>query len=79
MNYERYLNLLNKYTVSKDQNNTDADVVICSGIQNGYSKQYIVTKRPEALSDDDIAIICDNGRLPFGYSAYGNIFNIYMD
>lgn len=44
----------------------------------GYN-EYTVINNPKGLSEDELALICDSGNVPFGYRASGNIIRIYTD
>lgn len=55
------------------------DVVVeCIG--TGYAhKKYRIVKNGPGLSTEDLAIICDQGNLCFGYRTEGNIICIHTD
>ena len=80
-NYDRYKRMLHTYTVSthRVENMDDYDVVVeCIGY--GYAhKKYRVLKNAPSLNNEDLAIICDNGCLPFGYRCEGGVICVYID
>lgn len=60
-----------------DKNAYDV-IVKCCG--TGYAhKNYEVIKNAPRLSDDDIALICDNGNLCFGYRGSGRYITVHTD
>ena len=91
INMEIYNDLLKKYKVSKtsktynietrrwdDINLNDYDVVV-EHSHDGYANTvYRVIKNDPNLSTDELALICDNGNLCFGYDMRGGIC-IYTD
>ena len=49
-------------------------------IGQGYAHaEYRVVKNEPGLSTEDLAIICDNGNLCFGYRTEGPIIYVYID
>ena len=46
----------------------------------GYAHtKYKITRNDPGLSDEDLAIICDKGNLPFGFRREGNVICVYTD
>ena len=85
MNYEIYLDLMDKYKVwsggikkyigkgnyeSIDQDKYDV-IYECTGTGYGH-KNYKIYKNAPHLSTDELALICDGGNLCFGYRAENN-------
>ena len=91
MHYERYKELLEQYKISRtnkiydtvfrdmtDEELSEYDVVI-NYHQSDYGKnEYYIAKHP-GLSSLDLAIICDEGKVPFGHHMNGNYITIYTD
>lgn len=79
--YERYKELREQYKIARS-NVTDLenyDVVI-QRIGSGYAHaKYRVVKNGPGLSTKDLAIICDDGNLCFGYRTEGSIICVYTD
>ena len=63
-----------------DINPDDYDIIYkCIGYGYASTKYEIVKNKPH-LSLDELALICDNGNLCFGYTNYGcNIIVVYTD
>jgi hypothetical protein len=76
-----YNELNEKYKITrlyKDTNVDDFDLVIDR--KRGYNHStYSIVKNETNLSKDELALICDNGNLCFGYSKQGNSFYIFED
>ena len=55
------------------------DVVVESaGVGYAHNK-YRVVKNAPRLSTKDLAIICDDGNLPFGYRVQGGLIYVHTD
>ena len=80
MNSTIYKELKEKYRISryKVDNLDDYDIVLdCT--PGKYRSVYKVIKNNTHLSDLELALICDDGSLCFGYSGHGNEFYINED
>lgn len=80
MNSTIYNELKEKYRISsyKVDNLNDYDIVLdCT--PGKYRSVYKVIKNNTQLSDLELALICDDGSLCFGYSRHGNEFYINED
>ena len=80
MNNTIYNELCEKYKISSSSvdNIDDYDIVLRR--TPGYNHStYEVIKNTTDLSQDELALICDNGNLCFGYRCDNNIFIIYID
>lgn len=80
MNRTIYNELKEKYRISsyKVDNLDDYDIVLdCT--QGMHYSVYKIIKNNTQLSDLELALICDDGRLCFGYSRHGNKFYINED
>lgn len=84
-NYERYQELCEKYRVTRREPQLvgktldDFDVVV-HHVGTGYAHvKYAVLKNTVRLSTEDLAIICDEGNLPFGYRTQGGIIIVHTD
>jgi hypothetical protein len=76
MNSTIYKELKEKYRISryKVDNLDDYDIVLdCK--PDIYRSTYKVIKNNTQLSDLELALICDDGSLCFGYSRHGNKFS----
>ena len=63
VNAEIYNELRNKYKINQGE---DSDIIYRK--YRGYAKvDYVIEKCPDELTDDEIALICDDGNLCFGY------------
>lgn len=80
MNSTIYNELKEKYRISryKVDNLDDYDIVL-ERKPDIYRSTYKVIKNSTQLSDLELALICDNGSLCFGYSGHGNEFYINED
>ena len=77
INGQIYEELLNKYKVSADISNTEADVVIEVEYQ-AYVKRYRVLRNRPNLTADQVALIVDNGSLCFGYSGTNDNGKVWL-
>ena len=49
-------------------------------VSTGYAyTKYAILNNEPGLSDEDLAIICDKGNLPFGFRREGNMIFVYTD
>ena len=91
-NQERYKELCAKYRIShfaeqynqvtksfEPINFNDYDVIIKAEGQSYASHRYQIIKAPKELTNDDLAIICDNGNCCFGYQVFANYIIINTD
>ena len=69
----------------EDRNATNEEIsnkciVSFQGVGYGYH-QYRICNRPKYLhlTNEEIALFCDNGNLCFGFAARGNIIYVYTD
>lgn len=81
MNQKRFNELKKRYKISWNagvpEHAFDVIVYLCG---RGYANaQYRVIKNGPGLSDEDLAIICDRGNLPFGFRRQGDIIVVYLD
>lgn len=79
--FGRYKELVQQYKITKS---VTADVenydVVIQNIGSGYAHtKYRVIKNKPELSTLDLAIICDDGNLCFGYRTDGSIICVYTD
>lgn len=86
MNMEIYSELTSKYkcfySVNPTQEELDRNDFVYGISSYGYAKtEYVVYKKPESLSEDEILLIIDQGNLCFGGAEkkYENIYKIYTD
>lgn len=85
MNQKRYNELLKHYKVSLNNSwvttiQVDAFDVVLQFCGRGYAnEQYRIIKNGPGLSDEDLAIICDRGNLPFGFRRQDDIIIVYID
>ena len=84
-NYDRYKELKEQYRIKRGTYGLSPDamdeydvVVNCIGTGYGH-KKYRVIKNGPGLSTQDLAIICDEGNLCFGYRTEGSIICVYTD
>lgn len=62
-----------------DKASEEYDIIIeCVGTGYGH-KKYRVAKNAPGLSAEDLAIICDQGNLCFGYRTEGKIICVHTD
>jgi hypothetical protein len=80
MNSTIYKELKEKYRISryKVDNLEDYDIVL-DHTPGMYRSVYKVIKNNTQLSSLELALICDDGSLCFGYSRHGNEFYINED
>lgn len=79
-NREIYKELCEKYKISryKVENSDDYDIVLDR--TPGYNHStYSVIKNNTELSQLELALICDDGNLCFGYIMQGSQFYIFED
>ena len=78
-----YENLCNKYKIIKSfvsiENTDDYDVIIMYKSSEYGGSIYEVVKNEPNLSSDELALICDNGNLCFGYIRKGDTIKIFID
>lgn len=55
------------------------DVVVSSYSQRYGISEYEVLKNAPGLSEKELALICDDGNLCFGYSVHGRFIDIYTE
>lgn len=83
--FDRYKELKETYKIRRsahgltnDQFNEYDVVVECCG--HGYAHtKYRVLRNAPGLSTLDLAVICDDGNLCFGYRSEGSIICVYTD
>lgn len=85
VNYGRYKELCDKYKILRSTYNKspeeleEADIIV-EGAGRGYAHtKYRVVKNKPGLSYKDLAIICDNGNLCFGYRVQGGLICVHTD
>lgn len=62
-----------------DTEQEDFDIII-NYVKSHYGKtEYEIIKNKPNLSDNDLAIICDEGNLAFGYTSKHSTFYVYTD
>ena len=85
INKEIYAELCKKYKISFSLPETEEEVeqydIIVHFCRSWYAScEYEIVKRPEGVTDDEIALICDRGNLCFGYCrSAANRCQIYTD
>ena len=84
MNLETYEELRKKYKIlrsciTENYNFDDYDIVIETMGSDYGSNHYLVHKNNVGLSNDELALLCDEGNLCFGYRIKKNRFIIYTD
>ena len=77
----RYKELINRYTVKVSNSNNSQplrqsdiyskNIVLKRITTHPLSDVYEIVKNKPKLSNEDIAILCANGHLPFGYTSDG--------
>ena len=55
------------------------DVVVNNFSQRYGTSEYEIIKNGPGLSEKELALICDDGNLCFGYSAHGKYIDIYTE
>lgn len=84
-NYEARKELKSKYKIlccDKQPTNEELennDIVYVFLGENQYDREYQLIKRPDELTNDEIALIIDGDLLYFGYYEYNDIFDIHQD
>lgn len=92
MNREIYEELCEKYRIARGTtyydtkqekmmpiNKADFDVIVeCVQYRHG-SNVYSVIKNAPGLSDDELALICDDGSICFNYTKQGSRIVIFTD
>lgn len=85
INKEIYVELCKKYKISFSLPETEEEAeqydIIVHFCRSWYAScEYEIVKRPEGVTDDEIALICDRGNLCFGYCrSAANRCQIYTD
>lgn len=75
-----YNELCEKYKISRYLVDSIDDYDIVLRRTPGYNHStYEVIKNTTDLSQDELALICDNGNLCFGYTMQGSQFYIFED
>ena len=88
-NSERYKELKEKYRISfcaekynaitrsfEPVDFSDFDIIIKPDGQTYASHWYQIIKAPKEITNDDLALICDNGNCCFGYYTFANYIMI---
>ena len=81
VNHEIYEDILKRYKVSRnseDYENNSVDLVLARAAGHNHST-YRVLKNTTNLTQDEIALVCDNGNLCFGYMMEGKQFYVFED
>ena len=80
INREIYKKICEKYKISRYEveNPEDYDIVLKRTAGYNHST-YSVIKNDTNLSQLEIALICDNGNLCFGYTMKGSQFYVFED
>ena len=82
LNRESYIRLKDKYTIlkySEQRNSEDFDIILRFCGPEYHSFSYIVEKNDPSLTDHELALICDNGNLCFGYTVEDRRIVIFTD
>lgn len=85
INMEIYTELCKKYKISYDSPKTEEEAeqydIIVRYCRSWYAScEYEIIKKPQNVTDDEIALICDKGNLCFGYRcSAANLCQIYTD
>ena len=85
INREIYVELCKKYKISHKLPETEEEAkqydIIVHFCRSWYAScEYEVIKKPQDVTDDEIALICDDGNLCFGYcKSAANRCQIYTD
>ena len=82
LNRESYIRLKDKYKIlkySEQRDSEDFDIILRFCGPEYHSFSYIVEKNTPSLTDHELALICDNGNLCFGYSINNNKITIFTD
>lgn len=67
----------NRQSTKEELENNDIVSIYLGG--NCLHREYHVVKRPDDLSNDEIALILDGDLLIDGYAVENNLFYIYQD
>ena len=88
INKEIYKELKNKYKIAKvsdidhkkptDEELEQNDIVYSRKACYGHG-EYRIYKCPDNLTRDELALICDDGNLCFGYSGNKNYLSVFED
>lgn len=80
INCEIYKEICKKYKISRCEveNPDDYDIVLRRTAGYNHST-YSVIKNTTNLSQLELALICDDGNLCFGYKMEGSLFYIFED
>ena len=82
INRESYIRLKDTYKIlkySEEINIDDCDVALRFCTSGYHNFSYIVEKNIPSLTDHELALLCDNGNLCFGYSINNNKITIFTD
>ena len=82
LNRESYIRLKDKYKIlkySKQRDSEDFDIILRFCGPEYHSFSYIVEKNTPSLTDHELALICDNGNLCFGYTIEDRRIVIFTD
>lgn len=85
INREIYAELCKKYKISHKLPETEEEAeqydIIVRYCRSWYAScEYEIIKKPQDVTDDEIALICDDGNLCFGYcKSAANRCQIYTD
>ncbi|MBO7043619.1 hypothetical protein J6W34_03620 [bacterium] len=75
MNIEIVHELKKKYKINQGE---DSDIIYevshCK-----YRSKYYIKKCPDSVTLDELALICDNGNLCFGYTGTKKLIEVYED
>ncbi len=81
-NYEIYKELMEKYKFKigrpSEINMDDYDVVVSYSVGYAHAR-YTVLKNAPNLTDREIALLCDDGNLCYGYRVEGSTICVYTD
>jgi hypothetical protein len=82
INRESFIRLKDKYNIlkySEERNNEEYDIILRFCGPEYHSFSYIVEKNGPSLTDHELALICDNGNLCFGYTVEDRRIVIFTD
>ena len=85
INREIYAELCKKYKISRNLPETEEEAeqydIIVHFCRAWYAScEYEIIKKPQDVTNDEIALICDDGNLCFGYcQSAANRCQIYTD
>ena len=81
-NYETYKELIGKYKFKigrpSEINMDDYDVVVSYSVGYAHAR-YTVLKNAPNLTSREIALLCDDGNLCYGYRVEGSTICVYTD